>query len=166
MHLPTARIHPLCRLWLENRLHHTVQSSSRASHCRQATAGQTAVFGEGQGSDLRQSGGIWVPLEVWPRHLPYPATLAKGWWTGDHSTYVLSSHPLALSPPANTKLCGHCLGPTDLYALWSEPLNLKVPPFQSGDKTKWLLIAALGLFQKTKSILQIFSRGMWYDLRI
>lgn len=44
MHLTTARIHPLCRLWLENRLHHTVQSSSRASHCRQATAGQTALF--------------------------------------------------------------------------------------------------------------------------
>lgn len=44
MHLTTARIHPLCRLWLENRLHHTVQSSSQAFHCKQATAGQTALF--------------------------------------------------------------------------------------------------------------------------
>lgn len=61
MHLTTARIHPLCRLWLENRLHHTVQSSSRASHCRQATAGQTAVFGEGQGSDLIQVRGHLGP---------------------------------------------------------------------------------------------------------
>lgn len=63
MHLITARPHPPCWFWVENRLHHSIQSSSHASKCKHTTAGQTAHFqtpAELGYSSPETSGSCWA----------------------------------------------------------------------------------------------------------
>ena len=100
MHSITAQIHSLCRLWLENRLHHACQSASQVSHCRQTTAGQTAQLQRCWGLDAGQRG--------WPRYQPHPTALAKDWSRGCSVNLCapFCPHPLSSSQHHTGRVAG------------------------------------------------------------
>lgn len=166
MQLIAARIHPLCRLWLENRLHHTVQSSPQASHCRQAMAGQTARFRGRAGLRFNTVRRHLGPTGGMTKTSATACCLAKDWWTGGSlSLRVLLLLPGPVSSSQH-KTLWLVSGPNWPLCSSFWALEFQSPTFQWGDRAKCLFTVALDLFQKTKSILPIFSSRMWCDLRI